>query len=177
MCQVRRIVYSFSIRFCIAFLFHLGLSLLALISIWRVLRIPLQLALELRHQRWALTKAIRGVARLNDHLVAHRLREARERVSRASNEFNTIVSDPLMRNSAILIFANKQDMKGSLSPAEVCEQLGMSNLRDRTWHVQGTVATKGEGLYEGLDWLSTTLRNMQRSGISTSVNNAPPPPR
>ena len=101
----------------------------------------------------------------------------RERVSRAANEFNTIVSDPLMRNSAILIFANKQDMKGALSPAEVCEQLGMSQLRDRTWHVQGTVATKGEGLYEGIDWLSTALKNMQRQGISTSVNNAPPPPR
>ena len=97
--------------------------------------------------------------------------------SRASNEFNTIVSDPLMRNSAILIFANKQDMKGALNPAEVCEQLGVSQLRDRTWHVQGTVATKGEGLYEGLDWLCTMLRHMQRSGQSTSVNNAPPPPR
>lgn len=101
----------------------------------------------------------------------------RERVTRAANEFSTIVSDPLMRNSAILIFANKQDMKGALSPAEVCEALGMNNLRDRTWHVQGTVATKGEGLYEGIDWLSTALKNMQRAGISTSVNNAPPPPR
>lgn len=34
---------------------------------------------------------------------------------------------------------------------------------------QGTVATRGEGLYEGLDWLAGTLKDMQRRGISTSV--------
>ena len=28
---------------------------------------------------------------------------------------------------------------------------------------------RGEGLYEGLDWLATTLRKMQASGEPTSV--------
>lgn len=28
--------------------------------------------------------------------------------------------------------------------------------------VQGAIATKGEGLYEGLDWLSNTLKQMNR---------------
>ncbi len=37
-------------------------------------------------------------------------------------------------------------------------------------HVQGAVAIKGEGLYEGLDWLSSTLKSMQRAGTITSVN-------
>ena len=96
----------------------------------------------------------------------------RERVNKAANEFRQILDDPLMRNSAILIFANKQDLKGSLTPAEVCEALGLMDLKGRQWHVQASVAIRGEGLYEGLDWLSNTLRNMQRQGVATSVKSA-----
>ena len=42
--------------------------------------------------------------------------------------------------------------KQALDTAQVCEALGMSELKDRKWHVQGAVAIRGEGLYEGLDW-------------------------
>jgi len=96
----------------------------------------------------------------------------RERVNKAASEFRQILDDPLMRNSAILVFANKQDLKGSLTPAEVCESLGLMDLKGRQWHVQASVAIRGEGLYEGLDWLSNTLRNMQRQGVATSVKSA-----
>ena len=34
----------------------------------------------------------------------------RERIKKARAEFNQIIEDPLMRNSALLVFANKQDM-------------------------------------------------------------------
>eukprot|EP00244_Chara_vulgaris_P005371 TRINITY_DN2123_c1_g1_i2.p1 TRINITY_DN2123_c1_g1~~TRINITY_DN2123_c1_g1_i2.p1 ORF type:complete len:180 (+),score=23.60 TRINITY_DN2123_c1_g1_i2:40-579(+) len=93
----------------------------------------------------------------------------RERIGRAAMEFKTIIEDPLMRNSALLVVANKQDMKGCLTPAEVCEHLGLHSLRNRRWHIQGTCASKGEGLYEGLDWLASTLKMMQASGQPTSV--------
>lgn len=42
--------------------------------------------------------------------------------------------------------------KQAMDTAQVCEALGMSELRNRKWHVQGAVAIRGEGLYEGLDW-------------------------
>lgn len=42
--------------------------------------------------------------------------------------------------------------KGALTTAEVCEALGLAQLKGRKWHVQGAIAIKGEGLYEGLDW-------------------------
>ncbi|KAF3321544.1 ADP-ribosylation factor [Carex littledalei] len=89
----------------------------------------------------------------------------RERIGKAKAEFQTIVNDPLMLNSVILVFANKQDMKGAMTPAEVCEGLGVYDLRNRTWHVQGTCALKGDGLYEGLDWLATSLNEMRASGV------------
>lgn len=96
----------------------------------------------------------------------------RERIRKATAEFQAIVNDPLMRNSIILVFANKQDMKGAMTPAEVCEALGLFNLRNRRWHIQGTCATKGEGLYEGLDWLASTLKELQATGIPTSVGHS-----
>lgn len=85
----------------------------------------------------------------------------RERVQKAASEFRSIVDDPLMRNAAVLIFANKQDLPGAISPAALCEAFGLGEMRGRRWHVQGAVATRGEGLYEGLDWLAAALRSMQ----------------
>lgn len=93
----------------------------------------------------------------------------RDRVAKAAQEFRSIIEDPLMRHSAVLVFANKQDMKGALSPAEVCQALGLPELKGRKWHVQSAIAIRGEGLYEGLDWLANTLKTMQRSGAPTSV--------
>lgn len=59
--------------------------------------------------------------------------------------------------------------KNAMSPAEVCESLGLYSLQNRRWHIQGTCAPKGEGLYEGLDWLANILKEMQAQGVSTSV--------
>lgn len=42
--------------------------------------------------------------------------------------------------------------------------MGLPELRGRKWHVQGAISTQGEGLYEGLDWLSNTLKAMQVGG-------------
>lgn len=91
----------------------------------------------------------------------------RERVGKAAEEFKAIVQDPLMLHSAILVFANKQDMKGCLTPAEVCEALGLRNLKGRAWHVQSSIAIRGEGLYEGLDWLANTLKSMNSGRPAT----------
>jgi hypothetical protein len=55
----------------------------------------------------------------------------------------------------------------ALTPAEIMQALGLQQMKNRKWHVQGTIATRGEGLYEGLDWLAATLKQLQR-GTPTS---------
>ncbi|CAF2376537.1 BnaCnng18370D [Brassica napus] len=72
-----------------------------------------------------------------------------------------------MLNSVILVFANKQDMRSYVSPLEVCEGLGLLDLKNRKWHIQGTCALQGDGLYEGLDWLSSTLTEVRAAGYSS----------
>jgi len=42
----------------------------------------------------------------------------------------------------------------ALSTSAVTEQLGLYEVKGRTWHVQGATATTGDGLVEGLDWMS-----------------------
>ncbi|KAK3152064.1 hypothetical protein QOZ80_2BG0153790 [Eleusine coracana subsp. coracana] len=93
----------------------------------------------------------------------------RERIVDARQEFQTIIKDPLMANSIILVFANKQDLRGAMSPEEVSEGLGLHDLKNRIWHIQGTCALRGEGLYDGLDWLASTLKQLQDTGHATSV--------
>ncbi|CAN6242895.1 unnamed protein product [Urochloa humidicola] len=93
----------------------------------------------------------------------------RDRIGDVRQEFQTIIKDPLMANSIILVLANKQDLRGAMSTDEVSEGLGLHDLRNRIWHVQGTCALRGEGLYDGLDWLASTLKQLQESGHATSV--------
>ena len=68
-----------------------------------------------------------------------------------------MLSEDELRNAALLVFANKQDLLNAMKVQEVTERLGLSKLRDRPWFVQGCSAPTGDGLYEGLDWLSSTL--------------------
>ncbi|OVA18461.1 Small GTPase superfamily [Macleaya cordata] len=96
----------------------------------------------------------------------------RERIGKAKAEFQAIIKDPFMLNSVILVFANKQDMKGAMTPMEVCEGLGLYDLKNRKWHIQGTCALRGDGLYEGLDWLAGTLKELKATGYSVTVGTS-----
>ena len=46
-----------------------------------------------------------------------------------------------------------------MNAAEITDKLGLHSLRNRNWYIQATCATSGDGLYEGLDWLSNQLKN------------------
>ncbi|CAJ2650842.1 ADP-ribosylation factor-like isoform X3 [Trifolium pratense] len=64
--------------------------------------------------------------------------------------------------------AKQEFQRGAMTPTEVCEGLGLFDLKNRKWHILGTCALKGDGLYEGLDWLSSTLKEKQASGYSST---------
>jgi len=77
----------------------------------------------------------------------------------AKEELNRMLAEDELRDAVLLVFANKQDLPNAMSVNEVTEKLGLNQLRNRKWYIQATCATTGDGLYEGLDWLSTTLKN------------------
>ncbi|CAK8672397.1 ADP-ribosylation factor 2-like [Clavelina lepadiformis] len=85
----------------------------------------------------------------------------RERLSEARDELNRMINEDELRDAVLLVFANKQDLPNACAAAEISEKLGLTNMRNRQWYIQATCATSGDGLYEGLDWLSNTLKNMK----------------
>jgi len=82
----------------------------------------------------------------------------RERVTQAREELTKILQDDEMRDAALLVFANKQDLPNAMNTAEVTDKLGLHALKQRNWYIQGACATSGEGLYEGLDWLAANVK-------------------
>lgn len=84
----------------------------------------------------------------------------RERVSLARDELHKMMAEEELQEAAVLVLANKQDIPGALSAAELMKGLDLASVSgNRKWHVQPTTATSGEGLYEGLCWLKDTLES------------------
>mmetsp|Transcript_103720 Transcript_103720/g.278684 ORF Transcript_103720/g.278684 Transcript_103720/m.278684 type:complete len:183 (-) Transcript_103720:277-825(-) len=80
-----------------------------------------------------------------------------ERVEDAREELSKMLAEEEMRDAAVLVLANKQDLPNAVKTSELAHKLGLHELRGREWFIQGACATSGEGIYEGLDWLSRTL--------------------
>jgi ADP-ribosylation factor-like protein 2 len=61
-----------------------------------------------------------------------------------------------LAGATLLIFANKQDIAGSLSSREIADTLGLytsTSFQNRHWAIHACSAVSGEGLREGIDWM------------------------
>ena len=83
----------------------------------------------------------------------------RDRIENAKEELHKMLNEDELREAVLLVYANKQDLPNAMSVNEVTEKLGLNTMRSRTWYIQATCATTGDGLYEGLDWLSNILKS------------------
>lgn len=50
-----------------------------------------------------------------------------------------------LRKAGLLVFANKQDVKGCMSVAEISQSLQLTSVKDHQWHIQACCALTGEG--------------------------------
>jgi len=82
----------------------------------------------------------------------------RERIAEAREELGRMLLEDDLRYALLLVFANKQDLPNAMNAAEITDKLGLHALRQRTWYIQAACATSGDGLYEGLEWLSANIR-------------------
>ena len=83
----------------------------------------------------------------------------RDRIAEAREELQQMLNEDELRDALLLVFANKQDLPNAMNAAEITEKLVLHSIRQRPWYIQATCATTGDGLYEGLEWLSTNLKN------------------
>ena len=81
----------------------------------------------------------------------------RDRLSEARDELHKMLDEDQLRNASLLVLCNKQDLPSAMSPSAVSEGLGLRALR-RDWYLQACSAVSGDGIFEGLEWLSQTLK-------------------
>ena len=81
----------------------------------------------------------------------------------AAKELETIIHEDTMVDSAILLFANKQDFNGAFTPGEVTDKLRMGQLKGRTWLCQGSNSLSGEGVDAGLELLISALNRIKKN--------------
>ena len=89
----------------------------------------------------------------------------RERFEEAADELQKILAAEELRNASVLVMANKQDAPRAASVKDVAAALGLAKERSRRWHVQATTAVTADGLYEGLDWLSSAIKEGRRARV------------
>lgn len=70
--------------------------------------------------------------------------------------FNLLIHNDL-KDAVILVFANKKDLPTAKNAAALTELFSLHEIKNHDWHIQSCCALTGEGLEEGLDWLTNKL--------------------
>jgi ADP-ribosylation factor protein 6 len=101
------------------------------------------------------TNALIYVMDSSDHA---RLNESKQHLQKVIRELNTVSS---AKGFLVLVFANKQDLPGAMSPKQISEFLDMNSIldKDQLYAVIGTNALTGQGLIEGLSWVSNNFKS------------------
>ena len=82
----------------------------------------------------------------------------RDRIDFARDELQRLLAEDDLKDATLLVFANKQDLPQAMTPQEMSYKLGLNGLkRSRNWYIQACCAQTGDGLYEGLQWMSTSF--------------------
>ncbi|ODQ54148.1 ARF/SAR superfamily [Saitoella complicata NRRL Y-17804] len=77
----------------------------------------------------------------------------RARMSDCRDELRGLLQEERLSGATLLVFANKADVEGCLSPGEIKDALGLEDVRTHTWKILRCSAVTGEGLEGGVRWV------------------------
>ncbi|XP_008327669.1 putative ADP-ribosylation factor-like protein 5C [Cynoglossus semilaevis] len=81
----------------------------------------------------------------------------RERLTLNKEELHQLLAHENLQSAAVLVLANKQDVKGSMTAAEISHCLTLNSIKSHPWHIQACCALTGEGLPATLDWMRSKV--------------------
>ncbi|XP_046584620.1 ADP-ribosylation factor-like [Haliotis rubra] len=87
----------------------------------------------------------------------------RERFVESREELKNVIDSDEMRSVPVVVLANKQDLPAAAKLSEVVVALHLQKMTDRKWYIQGTCATTGQGLFEGLEEMSRLVKEFKQS--------------
>ena len=94
----------------------------------------------------------------------------RERLQIAKQELYRMLANEELCKAAIVIYANKQDVDGSMSAAEISNELNLTSVKTHRYHIQSCCALTGQGwvtgdqinykrrLQQGLEWMASNIK-------------------
>lgn len=98
----------------------------------------------------------------------------RLRMSDCKEELFGLLTEDRLAGASLLIFANKQDIKGALSIQEIHEALSLGSIKTHRYKVLPCSAMTGENLVEGFDWIVNDIAS--RIYYSSTPAATPGPP-
>ena len=80
------------------------------------------------------------------------------RLTETGYELSALLQEEKLAGVPLLILANKQDLATAKPPDEITIELGLHEIRNRNWQIQGCSAVSKQGLDEALTWLKKVLK-------------------
>ncbi|OWK55463.1 ADP-ribosylation factor-like protein 3 [Lonchura striata] len=85
-----------------------------------------------------------------------------KRFEETGQELAELTEDESLTGVPLLVFANKQDLVTAAPAAEIAEGLSLHTYRDREWQIQACSALSGEGVQDGMNWISSQIMNRKK---------------
>lgn len=82
----------------------------------------------------------------------------------ARDELESLLKHPdiVHKRVPVLFFANKMDLRDAMTSVKVSSLMGLETLdgmKDKPWHICASNGITGEGLHEGVEWLTEQLKS------------------
>ncbi|OWF54421.1 ADP-ribosylation factor-related protein 1-like [Mizuhopecten yessoensis] len=96
-----------------------------------------------------------------------------ERIDESKEAFDKMVINDALKEVPILVLANKQDLEGCMRVIEVKKVFNTSAplIGHRDCKMLGTSALKGDGVHEGIEWLTDCIKrnSMNRPPLQRDI--------
>ncbi|KAK7685927.1 ADP-ribosylation factor-like protein 2 [Cerrena zonata] len=83
----------------------------------------------------------------------------RFRMQDCKEELHSLLTEDRLSGASLLVFANKQDIEGSMTSEEICEALDLKAIRTHQWKIFSCSAVTGQNLLAGLNWVVGEVAN------------------
>ncbi|KAG5221484.1 ADP-ribosylation factor protein [Salix suchowensis] len=77
----------------------------------------------------------------------------RMRMKDCRDELHSLLLEDRLAGASLLVFANKQDIQGSMNDVEIRDALDLHLITTHHWKILSCSAVTGENLVAGLDWV------------------------